>query len=115
MRLHRRRRAAEVEEALTVIMAARRPVIIDPVEEGRHQGRREADRDAEEQQHDAKAPHPDTHRLSLAARVPVGSHTEPLPRSEEHTSELQSLMRISYAVFCLQKKTQSAHHKTCIK
>src|SRR3546814_8932082 len=27
------------------------------------------------------------------------------PRSEEHTSELQSLMRISYAVFCLKKKT----------
>src|SRR3546814_5460439 len=31
-------------------------------------------------------------------------------RSEEHTSELQSLMRISYAVFCLKKKTQK--HKT---
>src|SRR3546814_4879057 len=29
-----------------------------------------------------------------------------LTRSEEHTSELQSLMRISYAVFCLKKKTQ---------
>src|SRR3546814_4402515 len=29
-------------------------------------------------------------------------------RSEEHTSELQSLMRISYAVFCLQKKTHVA-------
>src|SRR3546814_5210350 len=29
---------------------------------------------------------------------------DPLARSEEHTSELQSLMRISYAVFCLQKK-----------
>src|SRR3546814_4280698 len=29
------------------------------------------------------------------------------PRSEEHTSELQSLMRISYAVFCLKKKTQT--------
>src|SRR3546814_7274853 len=29
---------------------------------------------------------------------------EPDPRSEEHTSELQSLMRISYAVFCLKKK-----------
>src|SRR3546814_1365792 len=29
------------------------------------------------------------------------------PRSEEHTSELQSLMRISYAVFCLKKKQQS--------
>src|SRR3546814_4729146 len=28
----------------------------------------------------------------------------PTPRSEEHTSELQSLMRISYAVFCLKKK-----------
>src|SRR3546814_8290532 len=32
-------------------------------------------------------------------------------RSEEHTSELQSLMRISYAVFCLKKKTKS--HKQC--
>src|SRR3546814_2765438 len=30
-----------------------------------------------------------------------------LVRSEEHTSELQSLMRISYAVFCLKKKTQN--------
>src|SRR3546814_3127727 len=33
------------------------------------------------------------------------------PRSEEHTSELQSLMRISYAVFCLQKKTDK--HTPC--
>src|SRR3546814_13490452 len=35
-------------------------------------------------------------------------HQRPMPfqlRSEEHTSELQSLMRISYAVFCLKKKT----------
>src|SRR3546814_2427562 len=32
------------------------------------------------------------------------------PRSEEHTSELQSLMRISYAVFCLKKKTQINKH-----
>src|SRR3546814_7288274 len=30
-------------------------------------------------------------------------------RSEEHTSELQSLMRISYAVFCLKKKNQQKH------
>src|SRR3546814_9926693 len=30
---------------------------------------------------------------------------QPVGRSEEHTSELQSLMRISYAVFCLKKKT----------
>src|SRR3546814_10142938 len=33
------------------------------------------------------------------------SHYYCLERSEEHTSELQSLMRISYAVFCLKKKT----------
>src|SRR3546814_1512412 len=39
-----------------------------------------------------------THAVLAAATV-VG-----LDRSEEHTSELQSLMRISYAVFCLQKK-----------
>src|SRR3546814_10003942 len=32
-------------------------------------------------------------------------------RSEEHTSELQSLMRTSYAVFCLQKKTKSIKHQ----
>src|SRR3546814_1671869 len=32
-------------------------------------------------------------------------------RSEEHTSELQSLMRISYAVFCLKKKTQIYKYK----
>src|SRR3546814_6432622 len=31
-------------------------------------------------------------------------------RSEEHTSELQSLMRISYAVFCLKNKHQHTHH-----
>src|SRR3546814_8040097 len=31
-------------------------------------------------------------------------------RSEEHTSELQSLMRISYAVFCLKKKTEIEKH-----
>src|SRR3546814_2919848 len=31
-------------------------------------------------------------------------------RSEEHTSELQSLMRISYAVFCLQKKREPDRH-----
>src|SRR3546814_9655443 len=31
------------------------------------------------------------------------------PRSEEHTSELQSLMRISYAVFCLKKKTKNTN------
>src|SRR3546814_4690423 len=37
--------------------------------------------------------------------VSMRSMTLVLIRSEEHTSELQSLMRISYAVFCLKKKT----------
>src|SRR3546814_13793630 len=36
------------------------------------------------------------------------AHLPPAGRSEEHTSELQSLMRISYAVFCLKKKTSVA-------
>src|SRR3546814_6259412 len=35
---------------------------------------------------------------------PRAKHTADILRSEEHTSELQSLMRISYAVFCLKKK-----------
>src|SRR3546814_7895295 len=40
---------------------------------------------------------------SAAAAAPAATRIIQ-PRSEEHTSELQSLMRISYAVFCLQKK-----------
>src|SRR3546814_7533573 len=41
-------------------------------------------------------------------RALLDAHREPATalRSEEHTSELQSLMRISYAVFCLKNKTQ---------
>src|SRR3546814_10329961 len=47
--------------------------------------------------------------------VPVALYDRALVlrlRSEEHTSELQSLMRISYAVFCLKKKKtyQNSHH-----
>src|SRR3546814_4919142 len=39
----------------------------------------------------------------------AGQNLMPAPRSEEHTSELQSLMRISYAVFCLKKKKHTTH------
>src|SRR3546814_1096695 len=39
------------------------------------------------------------------AGLTVDSKAGPVWRSEEHTSELQSLMRISYAVFCLKQKT----------
>src|SRR3546814_353318 len=42
-------------------------------------------------------------RRQHVGRLPVGPRGQ---RSEEHTSELQSLMRISYAVFCLKKKKQ---------
>src|SRR3546814_7068426 len=47
------------------------------------------------------------HHAALASALryrPAGRTPGPGPRSEEHTSELQSLMRISYAVFCLKKK-----------
>src|SRR3546814_9086981 len=51
-------------------------------------------------------------RLFLHAR----RHLVPAVRSEEHTSELQSLMRISYAVLCLKKKTDNLekHHQICL-
>src|SRR3546814_10029251 len=42
----------------------------------------------------------------LMIRVVDREHHALVARSEEHTSELQSLMRISYAVFCLKKKTK---------
>src|SRR3546814_9287510 len=55
-------------------------------------------------------PHRRPARLGGDAVQPPGEAAQ--PRSEEHTSELQSLMRISYAVFCLTKKTnQSSYHK----
>src|SRR3546814_6826636 len=41
------------------------------------------------------------------SRLPFTSHH----RSEEHTSELQSLMRSTYAVFCVKKKTEKQQHK----
>src|SRR3546814_14133238 len=43
-----------------------------------------------------------------AQNAPRHRLTKPRRRSEEHTSELQSLMRTSYAVFCLKKKTTTA-------
>src|SRR3546814_4981735 len=55
-------------------------------------------------------------RLLLPTLPQANCHDEPDPqapplddRSEEHTSELQSLMRISYAVFCLKKKNKQKH------
>src|SRR3546814_4549907 len=46
------------------------------------------------------------HKLKPVLFDPAALKASGARRSEEHTSELQSLMRISYAVFCLKKKTQ---------
>src|SRR3546814_3478044 len=43
-------------------------------------------------------------RSRLGGASPLGRDDGPIIRSEEHTSEIQSLMRISYAVSCLKKK-----------
>src|SRR3546814_7362362 len=53
-------------------------------------------------------------RQTAACLDPIFGGMTCQPRSEEHTSELQSLMRISYAVFCLNKKKQETkkHNKT---
>src|SRR3546814_5748927 len=54
---------------------------------------------------------------STVLDVRVGDHGDKtryvleMTRSEEHTSELQSLMRISYAVFCLKKKKTTPQHR----
>src|SRR3546814_4478210 len=74
-----------------------------------------------------RAPKPDPHPANIpsraestAYRAPAvagarPAHRPPAPacrkRSEEHTSELQSLMRISYAVFCLKKKNRQDRNK----
>src|SRR3546814_7404134 len=54
----------------------------------------------------------DPHALE-AMRLINGNLVQMIARSEEHTSELQSLMRISYAVFCLKKKKKT--HQTLTK
>src|SRR3546814_2904593 len=52
-----------------------------------------------------------TMRSVTAARI-RWTRCSAASRSEEHTSELQSLMRISYAVFCLKKKKQKRNNTT---
>src|SRR3546814_7502483 len=46
-------------------------------------------------------------RAAVVGRIAEGSARIVVGRSEEHTSEIQSLMSISYAVFCLKKKKQT--------
>src|SRR3546814_8209240 len=54
----------------------------------------------------------DTRNSDLTVKVTGYQWKWQYERSEEHTSELQSLMRISYAVFCLKKKTNKQRHTT---
>src|SRR3546814_6641337 len=49
-------------------------------------------------------------RVGMGGRWLVVADLDLFVRSEEHTSELQSLMRISYAVFCLKKKKKNKNH-----
>src|SRR3546814_7805748 len=49
-------------------------------------------------------------RLAVFIALPVPAQHTRIDRSEEHTSELQSLMRLSYAVFCLKKKKNKKSH-----
>src|SRR3546814_6985749 len=49
---------------------------------------------------------------SVRITSPSSTVVDASERSEEHTSELQSLMRISYAVFCLKKKISTNHSAT---
>src|SRR3546814_7666746 len=53
-------------------------------------------------------------QIALRRRADDQRTTETKPRSEEHTSELQSLMRISYAVFCLKKKKKQNDNITLL-
>src|SRR3546814_9153606 len=67
-------------------------------------------------------PHPPSHRAPdrllrwdrRDGRPVMTDRVRPGTRSEEHTSELQSLMRISYAVFCLKKKKLNQYLRTLI-
>src|SRR3546814_5099583 len=54
----------------------------------------------------------DVDRKNIVGRFRIHDRGDRMRRSEEHTSELQSLMRISYAVFCLKKKTSKENTTT---
>src|SRR3546814_5066020 len=123
-------RSARAEQPRDVRGQRRAGIAVMPLEMGSHDPRRLAER--QPQQHEADdhigdlaevahveklrreaAEHRDRARRRAQQRAPPhairqiarGDDREHAERSEEHTSELQSLMRISYAVFCLKKNT----------
>src|SRR3546814_9433254 len=107
--------SAEARESASRQHSARRSLI--PSIRRRSAARR-ADRRAQQASHRWSGWSPDTAKPRTGRRSRKrrgGSATTSLStcRSEEHTSELQSLMRISYAVFCLKKKkTKTTIHTT---
>src|SRR3546814_1460393 len=58
-----------------------------------------------------RTPRKEAAASQLTSSQPIAA-TPATKRSEEHTSELQSLMRNSYAVYCLKNKHRTKHHKT---
>src|SRR3546814_8430280 len=63
----------------------------------------------------SKQAYPAVRPSVLHGSDPFSGHLSPEPRSEKHTSELQSLMRISYAVFCLKKTKNHINTKNNTK
>src|SRR3546814_4195060 len=78
------------------VTAVRAEDEVEQVAHQRHRAQKRVDADIAGHAGDLEFRHAEVPRL-------------PYQRSEEHTSELQSLMRISYAVFCLKKKQKSYH------
>src|SRR3546814_6406726 len=96
------RREAGAEQPGEVGGEGRAGIAVARMEIRRERPRRLAERQAEQREaEDHKRRFADLARAEQLRREAA----ERRDRSEEHTSELQSLMRISYAVFCLKKKT----------
>src|SRR3546814_9929125 len=90
--------------------------VVDDDADRQHQRkqRQRVDRKTERELHGERADERDGNGYDRDDRRPPGleeNQNHEHDRSEEHTSELQSLMRISYAVFCLKKKTTTNNKK----
>src|SRR3546814_3396933 len=87
------------------------PAVLDPaairieIEEPAREQRQREDVDRENTRRERNPARPAEREIAVVTPRRIGNRR----RSEEHTSELQSLMRISYAVFCLKKKNNKSH------
>src|SRR3546814_18302176 len=95
---------AEAEGILGRVVGVKRDLVLRPlgVDAQRIVGAELVQRPdvQDDHRHDDEG-HQVVERVKAVERGVVDGEAAPQPRSEEHTSELQSLMRISYAVFCL--------------